>query len=181
MESGPRRADAQRNRERLLAAAREVFADRGVGAPLDEVARRAGVGNATMYRHFADRRELALAVYADEVDALCERGADLLGAADPGAALFDWLGAFVDHVSSKRDLAELGTADQPSSRYAQWHEAMHRTAANLVDRARQAGAVRPDLDAADLLVLVAGIALTGTTADRTRRLLTLIRHGTDAH
>src|SRR6185312_14329068 len=74
----PLRADARRNRELLIAAARALFNEQGTEAPLDEVARRAGIGNATMYRHFPDRRELLIAVYADEVEALCAEGANLL-------------------------------------------------------------------------------------------------------
>jgi AcrR family transcriptional regulator len=172
------RADAQRNRQRLLDAARAVFDEQGTGAPLDDIARRAGVGNATMYRHFANRRELALAVYADEVDALCARGDALLDADSPADALYTWLLAFVSHVATRRELAVLD-ADQPgtdvSARYAQWHEAMHRTATALVDRARAAGAVRADVDPGDLLRLTSGIALTGADP---HRLLRLVRHGT---
>src|SRR5215469_8592592 len=86
----PRRADARRNYERVLAAAKEVFGELGVTAPLDEIARRAGVGNATMYRHFPSRRELVIAVYADEVTELCGLGEALLGSGEgpPGEALF---------------------------------------------------------------------------------------------
>src|SRR5882724_4977889 len=97
-----RRADAQRNRQRLLAAAAQVFSEQGVTAPLDDIARRAGVGNATLYRHFANRRELALAVYADEVASLRDRGTALLDDPSPGDALFAWLLAFVEHVTTKR-------------------------------------------------------------------------------
>jgi AcrR family transcriptional regulator len=178
-----RRADARRNRERLLAAAREVFDEQGVGAPLDEIARRAGVGNATMYRHFANRRELALAVYADEVTALCEHGAALLADPDPLRALFGWLAAFANHVATKRELvmAEPDTCpDAGADRqrlYAQWHAGMRNAAAALVDRARQAGVVRADLDAGDLLLLASGVGHTGADPDRARRLLDLVREG----
>src|SRR5437899_6575849 len=79
----PRRADARRNYELLLAAAKEVFDEQGVDAPLDDVARRAGVGNATMYRHFPTRRELIIAVYVDEVTALCAQGEALLTEGSP--------------------------------------------------------------------------------------------------
>src|SRR5689334_22040791 len=76
----PRRTDAARNAGLLLAAAKELFDERGPDVPLDDVARRAGVGNATLYRHFPTRRDLIVAVYADEVTALCEQGAALLEA-----------------------------------------------------------------------------------------------------
>lgn len=177
----PRRQDAVRNRQRLLDAAREVFGEQGVGAPLDEVARRAGVGNATLYRHYANRRELALAVYADEVALLCDRGADLLDAPDPGEALFTWLRMFVQHVATKRDLAtvEPPAPDDPGSEMsARWHAEMLRTVAALVERARLAGAVRSDLDAADLLLVASGIGFTGADGSRAGRLLGLVRAGT---
>src|SRR5664279_10974 len=86
----PRRADARRNYDLVLQAAREVFAERGAEAPLDDIARRAGVGNATMYRHFPTRRDLILAVYSDEVTQLCEHGTTLLVQEPPDDALFAW-------------------------------------------------------------------------------------------
>jgi AcrR family transcriptional regulator len=171
------RADAQRNRQRLLAAAREVFDEQGTGAPLDEIAHRAGIGNATLYRHFANRRELALAVYAEEVDALCARGAALLDADSPAEALFTWLHDFLTNLAARRELAVLD-ADQPgadlSGRYARWHKAIHRTASDLLDRARAAAAVHPDVEAADLLRLTSAIALSDADP---HRLLRLARHG----
>jgi AcrR family transcriptional regulator len=178
-----RRADAQRNYERLLAAAAEVFGERGAGAPLDEIARRAGIGNATMYRHFPTRSDLLIAVYADEVAALCARGAALLAASDPGAALFEWLGAFIAHVAGKRELAHAiapDTGPPRSELFRQWHASMHETAGALVERARQAGAVRPGVSAADLLALANGIALAAADPGQAQRLLGLVRAGTDA-
>lgn len=177
----PLRADAQRNRELLLAAAREVFSERGADAPLDEVARRAGIGNATMYRHFPDRRELLIAVYADEVAALCAQGAELLGDQPPDDALFAWLRAFIDHVAAKRGLALAIPGDQGGQRSAlfdRWHTAMHSTASRLLARAQSAGTVSADLDASDLLVLVSGIAVAAADSDQAERCLALLRHGT---
>ena len=176
-----RRADAQRNHERLLAAARDVFAERGANAPLDDVARRAGIGNATMYRHFPDRRELLIAVYADEVAALCAEGGPLLEDQSPEDALFAWLRAFIAHVAAKRDLALAIPSDQGGQRSALfecWHEAMHSTASRLLTRAQSAGAVSADLNASDLLVLASGIAVTTDDTDQAERCLTLLRHGT---
>ncbi|HVQ95561.1 MAG TPA: helix-turn-helix domain-containing protein [Mycobacteriales bacterium] len=184
MTAGPRRADAQRNRQRLLVAARAVFDEQGIDAPLDDIARRAGVGNATMYRHFGNRRELALAVYADEVTTLCDRGSALLAAPSPGDALFDWLLSFVEHVATKGDLAVVDADEPPgtgSELFAHWHDVMHRTAAALLERARHAGAVRADIDPTDLLLLASGIARTGADPHRVRRLLDLVRRGSEAH
>lgn len=177
-----RRADAQRNAELLLVAAKEVFDERGVDAPLDDVARRAGVGNATMYRHFPTRRELIVAVYAEEVTELCDRGEALLHDRAPAEALFGWLQAFVAHVASKRVLALAIPNDpggQRSALFAGWHRAMHTTASALLTRARQVGAVRADLEVADLLALATAIALAGADPGRTERLLDLVRRGTD--
>jgi AcrR family transcriptional regulator len=177
-----RRADAQRNAELLLAAAKEVFDEHGVDAPMDDVAHRAGVGNATMYRHFPTRRELIVAAYAEEVTELCDRGEALLHDPAPAEALFGWLQAFIAHVASKRALALAIPNDQGGQRSAlfeRWHAAMHATASALLTRARQAGAVRADLEVADLLALATAIALTGADSGRTERLLDLVRRGTD--
>jgi AcrR family transcriptional regulator len=176
------RADAQRNTELLLTAAKDVFDEHGVDAPLDDVARRAGVGNATLYRHFPTRRELIVAVYAEEVTALCDRGQALLHDRAPREALFDWLQAFIAHVASKRALALAIPNDQGGQRsalFAGWHTAMHATAAALLTRAQRAGTVRADLEVADLLALATAIALTAADTRRTDRLLDLVRRGTD--
>jgi AcrR family transcriptional regulator len=175
-----RRADARRNYELLLLAAREVFAEQGSGAPLEVVARRAGVGNATMYRHFAARHELVIAVYADEVTALCARAGALAAESSPDEALFGWLRGVVDHLATKRDVALVLTeAEQPrSALFDRWHHAMSGTTSALLTRAQRAGVVRAVLDATDLLLLAAGIALTGTDAARHDRLLDALRHGT---
>lgn len=101
----PRRADARRNYEALVAAAREVFAAQGAGGSLEEIARRAQVGIGTLYRHFPTRRELLEAVYVDEVEALCQAAGDLAGL-PPWDALVAWLHRFVEYVATKRALAE---------------------------------------------------------------------------
>jgi AcrR family transcriptional regulator len=175
-----RRADARRNYERLVAAAREVFDERGVDAPLDEIARRAGIGNATMYRHFPTRRELIIAVYADEVAALCAEGEALLEDEEPGDALFRWLRVFVAHVAAKRELALAIPNDRGGRRselFEGWHGAMHLTASKLLTRAQGVGAADRGLDPADLLVLASGIAVAGSGAEQADRCLMLLRRG----
>ena len=182
VEQRPRRADARRNHDRLLAAAKEVFAEHGADAPLDDVARRAGVGNATMYRHFPTRQDLLVAVYSEEVTALCTRAEALLAAATPGDALFDWLQEFIAHVATKRELALALTDDGAGRRSAlfdRWHEAMHSAASALLTRAQRSRTVRPEFDAADLLTLASGIALTGADGDQIHRLVRLLRLGAD--
>ncbi|MFI6816046.1 TetR/AcrR family transcriptional regulator [Nonomuraea sp. NPDC050328] len=174
----PRRADAQRNYERLLATAREVFRERGADAPLDDIARRAGIGNATMYRHFPTRRELIIAVYADEVTALCSQGETLLKNESPAAALFDWLRAFIAHVAAKRELALAIPNDQGGQRSAlfdHWHKAMHTTASTLLTHAQSRGTVDADLDVSDLLTLANGIAVASSDSDQADRCLQLLR------
>ena len=173
----PRRADARRNYEILIMAAREVFAEQGADAPLEEVARRAGVGNATMYRHFAARHELLVAVYADEIAALCARAGALTGGLAPEDALFAWLRDFVAHVATKRDLALVLTGGHGGALFDRWHQAMLGTLAVLLAGAQRAGTVRADIDAADLLLLACGVALTGGDATRQRRLLDVLRDG----
>jgi AcrR family transcriptional regulator len=178
-----RRADAQRNYDLLVSAARHVFHDHGVDAPLDDIARRAGVGNATMYRHFPTRRDLIIAVYSEEVAALCARSQSLLAADLPSDALFGWLQDFIAHVAAKRELALSITDDRTGQRSAlfdRWHHSMHTAASALLTRAQSAGAVRPDLNASELLALANGIALTATDATQAERLVLMIRQGTDA-
>ncbi|MFI5612791.1 TetR/AcrR family transcriptional regulator [Amycolatopsis sp. NPDC051903] len=169
------RADARDNRAQLVRAARDVFAEAGTDAPLDRIAKRAGIGNATMYRHFPRRRDLLAAVYAEEVEHLRAEGEALLAHEDPGAALFTWLGSFLDHVRDKRDLA-LSITDDPGEReelFRSWHAVMTATATALAARTNLAEDVEP----LDLLVLTTGIALSGADGPRTERLLRVITRG----
>ncbi|WP_049580328.1 TetR/AcrR family transcriptional regulator, partial [Streptomyces sp. SBT349] len=156
------RADAKRNYDLLITAAKDVFAERGHQAPLDDIARRAGVGNATMYRHFPTRRDLLVAVYADEVAELRTLATTLQAELPPAEALFTWLRAFVTHVATKRDLA-LATPEDGTTPFAAWHTTMRTTATTLLTHAQRAGTIRPDLTADDLLPLATAIALTTTT------------------
>lgn len=173
-----RRTDAALNVERLLAAARELFDESGPEVALDEVARRAGVGNATLYRHFPTRGDLLVAVYADEVAALCRRGTDLLAAPAPLDALFSWLDDFVVHVATKRALALSATdglAGRRTRLFDNWHRSICPIATELVDQARVAGTVRSEVTATDLLAVISGATLTGTDVAHARRLVRLLR------
>jgi AcrR family transcriptional regulator len=175
-----KRADASRNAERLITAAREALAEAGNDVPLDVIARRAGVGNATLYRHFPTRADLLVAVYADEVTALCRRGEHLLESAEPTDALFAWLDDFVVHVATKRPLALAateGTADRRTALFHRWHTSITSIAERLIERARPG--LRPDLTAADVLTLVSGAAL-GTDPAHARRLVAVLRTGLTA-
>src|SRR5437773_11946189 len=99
----PKRADARRNYEKVLAAAREAFAEGGESTALEEIARRAGVGIGTLYRHFPTRQALVEALYVDEVEEVCRSAAELEGG-QPWEALYGWLQRFVAYIATKRAL-----------------------------------------------------------------------------
>ncbi|WP_199701945.1 TetR/AcrR family transcriptional regulator [Jiangella rhizosphaerae] len=151
-----------------MAAAAKVFAEAGPDAPLDDVARRAGVGNATLYRHFPTRRALLAAVYADELAGLRDYAELLREQEEPADALHAWLRALTTQLAHIRDLASTADGD--------WYASVQATASGLLTAAQRAGAVRPDVAAADLLALVRGVALTAGTPDQQARLLELVRH-----
>ncbi|MEV5711930.1 helix-turn-helix domain-containing protein [Actinoallomurus sp. NPDC052274] len=160
--------------------ARELSDERGPGVALDEVARRAGVGNATLYRHFPTRSDLIVAVYADEVEALCEKGAALIDGGSAVEALFAWLDDFVVHVATKRALAFAGTENSDERRTAlfdQWHRSMRAIAQELLVRAQRSGDANADLTVDDLLALTNATAIAATGAEEARRLLRIMRHG----
>ncbi len=178
--SRTRRSDAERNRQALLAAAATLFDECGPEVPLDEIARQAGVANATLYRHFPTRRELILSVYGREVADLADLADRRLAAAEPDQALADWLRAFVAHVATKRELAQAlpdGPCDERDELFAEWHATMHAAAQRLIERARDTGSIRPGVEATDLLTLATGIAMTGLPEGRLDGLLALARRG----
>ena len=158
----PMRADAQRNYQALLTAASAVFIEHGADdASLEEIARRAGVGIGTLYRHFPTRQALLEAVYRDQVELLRARAQELLTAASPAEALVTWLRALVQFGSTKRNLtsAMLATPDKDSELKSATSEMMRESAAALLTRAQQAGQVRPDAQPLDLLRLVHAVAM----------------------
>lgn len=160
----PLRADARRNRERLVRTARELFLEEGVDAPLDEVATRAGLGAGTLYRHFPDRGSLVLAVVLEDWEQVLELEAQALeGDGDPATDLERWLMALARHQASMRGLvstivscASKGDHDEP---LVQQCRATTDSAARLLERAQRAGAVRGDLTAPEVLDLVNGVVL----------------------
>jgi AcrR family transcriptional regulator len=173
-----RRVDAGRNRAALVATARRLFDERGIDVALDEIAKSAGLANATLYRHFPSRAELIVAVYATELDDLRRASDDLLDRPDPGQALADWLRLFVHHVATKHELAlALPDDSKRGVLFSSWHATMQDAAAQLLDRARDAGAVRAGITTTDLLALVSGIALTGLPSSRLNTLLDLVQDG----
>jgi AcrR family transcriptional regulator len=178
-----RRTDAARNAERLLAAARELLSEHGPEVALDRIARRAGVGNATLYRHFPTRADLLIAVYEDEVADLCAAGAALASAPDPAEALFGWLESLAVHIESKGALAFTGTeahAERRTALFDRWHASIRATAERLFDRARAHGAIRDGVTVTDALALTSAAAGAAGGTDDARRLLGLLRHGMES-
>lgn len=174
------RADGQRNYQRLVTAARAVFEEQGPDASLDRIAQRAGVANATLYRHFPARSDLLVAVFADEVQALLRLGEELAQAPEAGDGLRRWLRQYVEHVASKQDLSKAfpGPGDGREAGLAEsWRASVQNAAAVLLARAQRAGAVRADLDVTDLLTMVTGIAVTAASDRQRERLLTLFLDG----
>jgi AcrR family transcriptional regulator len=164
----PQRADAQRNRERLLAAAETAFNAQGAGASPGDVAKAAGVGNATLYRHFPTRAKLLEAVYDHRIAELCVAAAELAQPAAPARALHEWLRAVVAHVTDRRVLADAflalyeGPADIEPPQFAAWHHALCDAGHPLLVAAQDAGTARRDVDIAELLALVTGVARAGS-------------------
>jgi AcrR family transcriptional regulator len=177
------RADARRNRERLLAAAMEAFSEHGAEASLDDIAKRAGVGPGTLYRHFPTRLALQEAAYREGVEALCARADELAAKLEPGIALASWLRIMVDYLGEKRGLAAalLATQDKTSELFVSCHKAIHAAGGRLLHEAKNAGAVRPDVTLSEILKLVNGIGMSTEQlpdrADVAERLLSIVLDG----
>jgi AcrR family transcriptional regulator len=177
------RADGRRNYDRLLDEARAAFAEHGTDVSLRDVARRAGVGIGTLYRHFPTREALIEAAMRHGLDALCARADELIDTEPASEALAAWLLAFATGSTRYQGLPASildALGDETSELYRSCH-AMRAAAARLLHRAQQTGQVRSDLAVDDLLALVVGVAWAGQHArdgaDLTGRLLGLIRTG----
>jgi AcrR family transcriptional regulator len=157
------RADAARNRARLLDAATAQFAERGVETSLDDVAKAAGVGIGTLYRHFPTREDLVLAVYGAQIDALDARSRELATSEDPGEALREWMRGFVDFYAVKQGMVTLLRTMMDGSRsehFAQTRETLRLAAERMLAPAIEAGVIREDVAAPELLRALGGICLT---------------------
>lgn len=175
----PLRADAKRNREQLVAAAREAFTERGSAASLEDIARRAGVGVGTLYRHFPTRQALVEAVYVEEVEALC-RSASTYAEHSSWDALVLWFNRFVDYVATKRALVDemVATIGQDAQVFRACHDAIFAAGAPLIERAKQDGAVRADVELVDVVRLVSGITMIkNASPDDIRRVLAVALDG----
>jgi len=174
------RADARRSRVKLLRAATAAFAEHGADAPLDDIARQAGVGIGTLYRHFPTRLDLQAAVYTSQVQTVCEAADDLLVSTDPEQALIAWVHALAAYLVTKRGLANalIGAVGKDSELMNGCMSAMRDAAERLVDNAKQAGVLRADVSARDLLRVVHGIAVaTEQSPQDTDRLMALMLDG----
>jgi AcrR family transcriptional regulator len=171
-----RRAAAERNRDKILATARAAFADGDTGISMAEVARRAGVGMATLYRNFPGRRELLEALYADEVDAICE-AAVIEDGQTPGAALNAWLRLQFDFISHKRlivsELLEHTDGDGPANRRQQALDAGRP----LLTAAQRAREVRDDVTLEQVFDMIVAIAKIPGTPDYLEPIIQIMLDG----
>jgi AcrR family transcriptional regulator len=155
----PKRADARRNYEKVLTAAREAFSEGGESTALEEIARRAGVGIGTLYRHFPNRQALLEALYVDEVEEVCRTAAQL-DEADPWEALNGWFERFIAYLATKRALAHelLNYLDRDARLFQVCRASLFDAGEPLLQRAQAAGVVRPDVNIAEVIQMVIGIA-----------------------
>ena len=155
----PLRADARQNYERLVEAAADSIGELGPNVSLEEVAKRAGVGIGTLYRHFPNRQALLEAVYRDQVTAHCVQARELLATTPPAEALALWLHSLLTYNLTMRGLKEALMAGEISPTTSECRATMHEVGGELLARAQEAGAVRRDIEITDLLRLVHSIAL----------------------
>ncbi|MEV0032652.1 helix-turn-helix domain-containing protein [Nocardia sp. NPDC050793] len=177
------RADARRSRARLLEAARTMFASEGVDVSFNEIARRAGVGPATLYRHFPQREDLIAAVVGASLDEVTALAHTLDAELDPAGALSQWVAALVSHIRRVRGLSEeiMRALEVPDSPLAPHCAAALAAAETVLVRAQQAGRAHPEATTDDIVKIATAIAWTGeqsdTTTPATDRLVALVLHG----
>jgi len=175
----PLRADAQRNRDLLIAAGRAAFTENGTAASLEDIARRAGVGVGTLYRHFPNRQALVEAVYVEEVEALCRSAADTAGLPS-WDALVQWFNRFVDYVATKHALVDemMATIGRDAPVFRTCHEAIFTAGEPLIEQAKRDGSVRPDVQFVDVIRMVGGVTMIRNVGpDDIRRVLAMALDG----
>lgn len=181
-EDRPLRADARRNRDLLLSAAATAFSSSGSEVTLESIAKDAGVGIGTLYRHFPTREALVEATYRNEVARLCDGVDELLHTMPPDAALRTWMDRFVGYMTTKRGMADALRAVVASGGdpYTQSRERLITATARLLAAGAAAGTMRSDIEALDVVVGLSGISLAAgapTQHDQARRLLDLLADG----
>jgi AcrR family transcriptional regulator len=161
------RSDAQRNRERILEVARQVFTRRGADASMDEIAKRAKIGPGTLYRHFPTRDELLATVYITEVEKLAAAQKRLSANLPPIEALRAWLLIFIDYIAAKKIIAPAlnAMAGGPSRVFQQSGQVMEDAANSLASHAVASGDLRSDVDPMDLLRAIYGLSTAGSAED----------------
>jgi AcrR family transcriptional regulator len=176
------RIDAQRNRERILEVAKQVFTRRGVDASMGEIARRAKIGPGTLYRHFATRDDLLATVYITQVEKLAAAQKKLSAELPPIEALRAWLLLFIDYIAAKKIIAPAlnAMAGGPSRVFQQTNRLMEEAANALASRAVARRDLRPDVDPMDMLRAIYGVSSTGSTDDwpaKARRFVDILIQG----
>jgi AcrR family transcriptional regulator len=171
------RADAQRNRDKLLAAATAAFAETGTDASLGAIAKRAGVGIGTLYRHFPTREALVEAAYRNEVERLCESARELLASHPPDVALAEWMDRFVAYAAAKRGMrSALQAVAAKSDLFPEARRRQLEAIALLLAAGVDAGTLRSDVDAEDVLRAMGAVWLVDD-AEQARKLLRLLMDG----
>lgn len=178
----PLRADAARNRARVLQVAYDTFAAEGLLVPIDEIARRAGVGAGTIYRHFPTKESLFQAIVADRIQRLVDNAQALLAAEDPGQALFTFLSGLVEEGATDQGLVDAlaGLGFDIAQAAPEAEQSFMTALGDLLARAQQAGAVRSDVDVQDVKTLLVGWqAMQRYSGDdqQTRRMIAIMRAG----
>jgi AcrR family transcriptional regulator len=176
------RADARRNRERILAVAKQVFTRRGAEASMDEIAKRARIGPGTLYRHFPTRDDLLATVYISEVEKLAEAQKKFSAELPPVEALRAWMLVFIDYIAAKKIIAPAlnAMAGGPSRVFQQTNRLMEEAANALASRAVASGDLRPDVDPMDMLRAIYGVSSAGSTDDwpaKARRFVDILIQG----
>jgi AcrR family transcriptional regulator len=175
----PKRADARRNYDKVVAAARDAFAERGDATSLDEIARRAEVGIGTLYRNFPNRQALLEAVYVDEVENLCRSSAELDGLA-PWDAFSTWVHRLVGYLATKHALAQelLEYLDRDAPLFRTCRESLVSAGQPLLERAQRAQVVRADTTLWDIIQMVGGIAkIPGADQEQIGHILSIALDG----
>ncbi len=180
--SRPLRKDAVRNRALLVQAARDVFAERGLEASMDDVAHRAGLGVGTAYRHFANKYELALAILAEAIERVYQLVDDAVANPDPWAGLVSFVEGTAEMQSADRGLREVLMGVHDAEQMEQVHDRLSGPLRELVDRAKAAGAVRADVESTDIGIVVTMLCtvadVTGdASSDLWRRYLPMMLDG----
>ena len=174
------RADARQNRARLLSAATAAFAEKGADAPLEDIARRAGVGIGTLYRHFPSRVDLQAAVFRSQVSTVCGQGDALIATESPEQAFAGWIRALAGYLVTKRGLSHalIEAVGVQSELISSCWMAMRETTERLLASGQRAGVIRPDVDATDVMRLVHGVTVSSEKApERADMLLSVMLDG----